>query len=130
MSGTVVEVSAADERSGMFPIELRSTRRPRGWSAVSWRGCGDDRIATLTYVPMRRWSRRWDRASVFVIERGRPARREVRLLITADSIALESGLGRRAVITDGALFLENGSGGSGARNQQTGGQRLPQPPSK
>jgi len=55
-----------------------------------------------------------DRASVFVIDGGKAQaiarRREVRVaFITADSIALESGLAAgEAVITDGALFLENG----------------------
>jgi membrane fusion protein, multidrug efflux system len=51
-----------------------------------------------------------DRASVFVIAGGKAQRRNVRVaFITADSIALESGLSAgEAVITDGALFLENG----------------------
>jgi hypothetical protein len=47
---------------------------------------------------------------VFVIEGGKALRRDVRVaFITADSIALESGItSGEAVITDGALFLENG----------------------
>jgi hypothetical protein len=47
---------------------------------------------------------------VFVIHDGKAQRREVRVaFITADSIALESGLAAGvAVVTDGALFLENG----------------------
>jgi hypothetical protein len=55
-----------------------------------------------------------DTASVFVIEQGKDQatakRRDVRVaFITADSIALESGLAAgESVITDGALFLENG----------------------
>jgi hypothetical protein len=51
-----------------------------------------------------------DRASVFVIDGGKAQRRDVRVaFITADSIALESGLAAgEAVVTDGALFLENG----------------------
>ena len=51
-----------------------------------------------------------DRASVFVIDGGKAQRRDVRVaFITADSIALESGLATgEAVVTDGALFLENG----------------------
>ena len=52
-----------------------------------------------------------DRASVFVLDERQGAdKREVRVaFITADSIALESGIAAgEAVITDGALFLENG----------------------
>jgi membrane fusion protein (multidrug efflux system) len=51
-----------------------------------------------------------DRASVFVMDNGKAQQREVRVaFITADSIALESGLKPgETVITDGALFLENG----------------------
>src|SRR6185295_3631193 len=65
----------------------------------------------LTYVPMAALVEgNGDRASVFVIEAGKALRRDVRVaFITADSIALESGLSSgEAVITDGALFLENG----------------------
>jgi multidrug efflux pump subunit AcrA (membrane-fusion protein) len=65
----------------------------------------------LTYVPMAALVEGdGDRASVFVFDNGKAQRREVRVaFITADRIALESGLaaGER-VITDGALFLENG----------------------
>ena len=51
-----------------------------------------------------------DRASVFVLDAGKAQKRDVRVaFITADSIALESGLAAgESVITDGALFLENG----------------------
>ena len=44
--------------------------------------------------------------------------------ITADSIALESGLAAgEAVVTDGALFLENGEAVEiAARHHQAGGQ--------
>jgi hypothetical protein len=51
-----------------------------------------------------------DRASVFVLDDGKALRREVRVaFITADAIALESGLSAgEPVITDGALYLENG----------------------
>jgi hypothetical protein len=55
-----------------------------------------------------------DRASVFVVDGAKTPsiaeRRSVRVaFITADSIALESGLSTgEAVVTDGALFLENG----------------------
>jgi multidrug efflux pump subunit AcrA (membrane-fusion protein) len=65
----------------------------------------------LTYVPMAALVEgNGNRASVFVIEGGKALRRDVRVaFITADSIALESGItSGEAVITDGALFLENG----------------------
>ena len=65
----------------------------------------------LTYVPMAALVEGdGDRASVFVIDGGKALQRDVRVaFITADSIALESGLAAgEAVITDGALFLENG----------------------
>jgi len=65
----------------------------------------------LTYVPMAALVEGdGDRASVFVLEGGKARKREVRVaFITADAIALESGLAAgEAVITDGALYLENG----------------------
>ena len=64
-----------------------------------------------------------DRASVFVVKGGKAQRRNVRVaFITADSIALESGLAAgETVVTDGALFLENGeSRRSPARRHQAG----------
>jgi RND family efflux transporter MFP subunit len=115
MSGTIVEVaSAADEKSGMFPVEVRfDTPPPRLVSGLVARL----RLAPvtsgplLTYVPMAALVEgNGDHASVFVIEGGKALRRDVRVaFITADSIALESGLASgETVITDGALFLENG----------------------
>ena len=115
MTGTVVEVaSAADPRSGMFPVEVRfDTPPPRLVSGLVARL----RLAPvtdappLTYVPMAALVEGdGDRARVFVFEDGKAQRRPVRVaFITADSIALESGLAAgESVITDGALFLENG----------------------
>jgi membrane fusion protein, multidrug efflux system len=115
MTGTIVEIaSAADERSGMFPIEVQfDSPPPRLVSGLVARL----RIAPttdgppLTYVPMAALVEGdGDRASVFVIDGGKAQRRDVRVaFITADRIALESGLAAGvAVITDGALFLENG----------------------
>ncbi len=65
-----------------------------------------------------------DRASVFVIEGGKALRRDVRVaFITADSIALESGLtSGETVITDGALFLENGEPVEVAARHQPAGR--------
>jgi multidrug efflux system membrane fusion protein len=115
MTGTIVEVaSAADANSGMFPIEVQfDSAPPRLVSGLVARL----RLAPvtsgppLTYVPMAALVEgNGDRASVFVIEGGKALRRDVRVaFITADSIALESGLASgETVITDGALFLENG----------------------
>jgi RND family efflux transporter MFP subunit len=115
MTGTIVEVaSAADERSGMFPIEVSfDTPPPRLVSGLVARLRLEPKTSAppLTYVPMAALVEGdGDRASVFVLEGGKAQKREVRVaFITADSIALESGLAAgESVITDGALFLENG----------------------
>ena len=115
MTGTIVEVSsAADERSGMFPIEVHfDSPPPRLVSGLvaRLRLTPSSEAPPLTYVPMAALVEGdGDRASVFVIEEGKAQRRDVRVaFITADSIALESGLASgEAVVTDGALFLENG----------------------
>ena len=115
MSGTVVEVaSAADERSGLFPIEMRfDTPPPRLVSGLVARLqlAPTTAAAPLTYVPIAALVEGdGDRASVFVVDDGKAQRRDVRVaFITADSIALESGLAAGTpVITDGALFLESG----------------------
>lgn len=115
MQGTVIEVaSAADERSGMFPIEVRfDAPPPRLVSGLVARLqlAPTSEAPLLTYVPMAALVEGdGDRASVFVIDNGKALRKQVRVaFITADAIALESGLsaGER-VITDGALFLEDG----------------------
>jgi multidrug efflux system membrane fusion protein len=115
MSGTIVEVaSAADARSGMFPIEVHfDTPPPRLVSGLvaRLRLAPATSAPPLTYVPMAALVEGdGDRASVFVVDSGKALRRDVRVaFITADSIALESGLeSGESVVTDGALFLENG----------------------
>src|SRR6185295_19416188 len=115
MTGTVVEVaSAADEKSGMFPVEVRfDAAPPRLVSGLvaRLRMAPTSQAPPLTYVPMAALVEGdGDRASVFVVDAGKAQRRDVRVaFITADSIALESGLASgEAVVTDGALFLENG----------------------
>jgi len=115
MAGTLVEVaSAADERTGMFPIEVHfDSAPPRLVSGLvaRLRLAPTTDVPPLTYVPMAALVEGdGDRASVFVIDDGKAQRRAVRVaFITADSIALESGLAPgEAVVTDGALFLENG----------------------
>jgi membrane fusion protein, multidrug efflux system len=125
MSGTVVEVaSAADERSGMFPVEVQfDSPPPRLVSGLvaRLRLEPSSEAPPLTYIPMGALVEGdGDRASVFVIDQGKALRREVHVaFITADHIALESGLaaGER-VITDGALFLENGEAVEVVQNVQ------------
>ena len=115
MTGTIVEVaSAADEKSGMFPVEVRfDTPPPRLVSGLvaRLRLAPTTPAPPLTYVPMAALVEGdGDRASVFVVDKGHAQKRAVRVaFITADSIALESGLrAGEPVVTDGALFLENG----------------------
>jgi RND family efflux transporter MFP subunit len=119
MTGTVVEVaSAADLRSGMFPIEVQfDAPPPRLVSGLvaRLRLTPTSESPPLTYVPMAALVEgSGDRASVYVLDtsKGQPtaSRRDVRVaFITADAIALESGLrAGEQVITDGALYLENG----------------------
>jgi len=115
MTGTIVEISsAADERTGMFPIEVQfDSPPPRLVSGLvtRLRLAPTTDAPPLTYVPMSALVEGdGDRASVFVVDGNKAERRNVRVaFITADSIALESGLSSgEAVVTDGALFLENG----------------------
>jgi len=115
MTGTITEVaSAADERTGMFPIEVRfDSTPPRLVSGLvaRLRLAPQSSAPPLTYVPMAALVEGdGDRASVFVLDGDKAKKREVRVaFITADAIALESGLSAgETVITDGALFLENG----------------------
>jgi multidrug efflux system membrane fusion protein len=115
IGGTVIEMaSAADVKSGMFPVEVRfDSLPPRLVSGLvaRLRLTPESAAPRLTYVPMAALVEgEGDRASVFVLDEGKALKREVRVaFITADSIALESGLAAgEAVITDGALYLENG----------------------
>jgi membrane fusion protein, multidrug efflux system len=115
MTGTIVEIaSAADERTGMFSVEVQfDSPPPRLVSGLVTRLRLAPTAGTpsLTYIPISALVEGdGDRASVFVIDGGKAQRRDVRVaFITADSIALESGIATgEAVITDGALFLENG----------------------
>lgn len=115
MTGTIVEIaSAADERSGMFPIEVQfDAPPPRLVSGLvaRLRLTPHSESPGLTYIPMAALVEGdGDRASVFVVKDGTAQRRNVRVaFITADSIALESGIATgEQVVTDGALFLENG----------------------
>jgi multidrug efflux system membrane fusion protein len=119
MIGTVVEIaSAADERTGMFPVEVQFDAPPArlvSGLVTRLRLAPTTEAPPLTYVPMSALVEGdGDRASVFVVDGAKtPAvalRRSVRVaFITADSIALESGIATgESVVTDGALYLENG----------------------
>jgi RND family efflux transporter MFP subunit len=128
MSGTIVEIaSAADERSGMFPVEVQfDSPPPRLVSGLvaRLRLAPDTSAPPLTYVPMAALVEGdGDHASVFVVDGGKALRRDVRVaFITPDSIALESGLATgEVVVTDGALFLENGEAVEILREAQQAG---------
>lgn len=114
--GTLVEISrAADERSGLFPVEVRLDAVPvqlaSGLVAKLRLHPAAARKEQLTYVPIGALVEGdGDRASVFVIEGGHARRRAVRVaFIAAESVALAEGLEPgETVVTDGALFLEDG----------------------
>lgn len=117
LAGAVTEISsAADSSSGLFPIEVAIEEH----TAASLRS---GLVAKLTITPSaaQNGSRVYvpiaaivegegDRASVFVLEDGRARRREVNIaFIDGERVALRDGLapGER-VVTDGALYLEDG----------------------
>jgi RND family efflux transporter MFP subunit len=114
-TGSVVELaSAADERTGLFAVELRFDQPPprlvSGLVAKLRLTAAAGAASSLTYVPIASVVEAdGDRASVFVIEGDRARKRDVRVaFIAPDSVALASGLkpGER-VVTDGALYLDN-----------------------
>jgi RND family efflux transporter MFP subunit len=134
MSGTIVEVaSAADPKSGMFPIEVKfDAPPPRLVSGLVARLRLEPQSTgtPLTYVPMAALVEgNGDRASVFVVQDGKALKRDVRVaFITADSIALESGIiSGETVITDGALFLENGEPVEVLRESSKQAEAVPPP---
>ncbi len=115
MTGTVIEIaSAADPKSGMFPVKLRfDAPPPRLVSGLvaRLRLSPESAAPQLTYVPISALVEGdGDNASVFVLAGDKAQKREVHVaFITPDSIALKSGLAAgEPVITDGALYLENG----------------------
>ena len=116
ISGTLSMIAnAADEGSGMFPVEIRFDSIPvalaSGLVAKLNLYPAASRTGQLTYVPVGavvEGDR--DAASVFVVNGDRAKRRAVRIaFITAGQVALASGVepGER-VVTDGALYLEDG----------------------
>jgi RND family efflux transporter MFP subunit len=114
--GTLSEIAgAADERSGMFPIEVRFDSVPvslaNGLVAKLNLYPASSRAGRLTYVPIAAVVEGdGDRASVFVVNGDRVKRRPVQVaFIAPQAVALADGLqpGER-VVTDGALYLQDG----------------------
>ena len=116
IAGTVSEVAnAADEKSGMFPVEIRFNSEPvplaSGLVAKLRIHPAAARAGELTYVPIAAVVEGdGSRASVFVVSGDHATRRPVRIaFIESGGVALLDGLkpGER-VVTDGALYLEDG----------------------
>ena len=116
MTGTVVEVaSAAEERSGMFPIEVHfDTPPPRLVERTGGATASHSAKSPRRRSPMCRWRALvegdGDRASVFVLDDGNAQKRDGARCLhhRRQHRARERRDARRTVITDGALFLENG----------------------
>lgn len=116
LPGTLAEIAgASDERSGLFPIEVRFDSVPVALSSglvarLSLHSAAS-RARQLTYVPIAAVVEgNKDTASVYVIDGDRAKRRPVRVaFIAPQSVALSDGVepGER-VVTDGALYLEDG----------------------
>jgi RND family efflux transporter MFP subunit len=115
ISGTLTEIAnAADEKSGMFPVEVRFDSQPvalaSGLVAKLRVYPAESRAKVLTYVPVSAVVEgNGDRASVFIVSGDRVKRRDVRVaFIEAGGVALADGVkaGER-VVTDGALYLED-----------------------
>jgi membrane fusion protein, multidrug efflux system len=116
LEGAVSEIaSAAEPQSGMFPIEV--TLRPMALPLKSGLVAKLDMTpasavsGSRVHVPIAAIvAGTGRRASVFVLENQQARRREVTVaFIEGESVALSSGVavGER-VITDGALYLEDG----------------------
>lgn len=116
LQGTLTEIaSAADQASGLFNIE--ASVDPAGASLRSGLvaklivNSSAAKNGSRIYVPIGAIvEAEGNRASVFVLEDGRARRRDVNVaFIDGDRVALLDGLaaGER-VVTDGALYLEDG----------------------
>ncbi|MBS0380065.1 MAG: efflux RND transporter periplasmic adaptor subunit [Proteobacteria bacterium] len=115
LSGELTEIAgAADERTGLFPIEVRVEDPPAGLASgmvTKLRlSAAAGRASTLTYVPLAAIIEgSGDAASVFVLDHDRARRRDVKVaFIDPAGVALAGGVrpGER-VVTDGALYLED-----------------------
>jgi membrane fusion protein, multidrug efflux system len=116
ITGSLVEIAgASDARSGMFPIEVRFDSMPvalaSGLVAKLNLRSAASRAKQLTYVPIAAVVEGdKDSASVYVVDGDRAKRRTVRVaFIAPEAVALSEGVepGER-VVTDGALYLEDG----------------------
>ncbi len=116
LQGTVTEVaSAADAASGLFTVEvaIEDADLPlrSGLVAKLTIEPSAAKNGLRVYVPIAAIVEgQGDRASVFVLEEGRARRRDVNVaFIEADRVALLDGIrAGEQVITDGALYLEDG----------------------
>ena len=107
---------AADAASGLFNIEIELAATPvKLVSGLSARVRIDPVVAgevTLPYAPIAAVIEAdGDRAAVFVVEKGTATRRAVRIaFIAPTAIAVAEGLkAGEKVVTDGALYLEDGA---------------------
>ncbi|HEY4213089.1 MAG TPA: efflux RND transporter periplasmic adaptor subunit [Steroidobacteraceae bacterium] len=115
IGGTISEIAnAADEKSGLFPVEVRFDSIPvalaSGLVAKLRIFPASAQAKTLTYVPVSAIVEGdGKRASVFVVEGDHVKRRSVQVsFIESKGVALSEGLapGER-VVTDGALYLQD-----------------------
>jgi RND family efflux transporter MFP subunit len=115
-AGALTEIaSAADERSGMFPIEIRLEQIPDRLATglvaklrIQPSGVGDQ---SLVYVPIAALlDGDQARAVVFIAADGKAQRRGVEVaFLTGDQAALRSGVrAGETVIAEGALYLVDG----------------------
>lgn len=116
LAGRVSEIAtASDAATGLFPVEVRLDETPvrlvTGLVAKLSIVPAAARKSELTHVPIAAVVEGdGRRASVFVVDGNNARRRQVQIaFISQDSVALAEGLepGVR-VVTDGALFLEDG----------------------
>jgi RND family efflux transporter MFP subunit len=116
-SGRVTErASAADERTGLFTIEVRFDTEPEGLvsglvAKLDIRPASALR-ESLAHVPIAALVEGdHDRAAVFLIDAGHARRRAIRIgFIAQDSVAVAAGLAPGDLVaTDGALYLEDGT---------------------
>jgi len=116
LAGRVSEISgASDDKTGLFPIEVRLTDAPSG--AVSGLVArleiqpASAAGPQLTYVPIAAVVEGdGDRASVYILRDNKAVRREVRIaFIAPENVALRAGVAAgETVVTDGALYLQDG----------------------
>jgi membrane fusion protein, multidrug efflux system len=117
LHGALSEISgAADDRTGLFPVEVRLESPPPALALASGLVAklrllpAAGRAQSLTYVPIGAVVEgSGDAASVFVVDGNRARRRAVHVaFIDPAGVAIAAGVapGER-VVTDGALYLED-----------------------